>query len=221
MRIIDRYKEVAAQPRFQGWPLVGEYELGPKIPFFGQVLEYTLRTPNGDERYASLLRHFGWSVVFGVTNLRDNVPPTTDMGRHVITLVQWKPGANQPGWELPPGGIGKVPPSTSEDELLRLTQASYLKETGFGGGTWQKLGHVLIETGKYRGSGPDDHGLPAHLYLAEDLERMQDARNPAPNEIMETLLVPLDEFPEVVESGLFVETSAVACALLALRKLGL
>lgn len=221
MSIIDRYKEVAAQPRFQGWPLVGEYELGSKIPFFGQVLMYKLETGKGVEEYASLLRHFGWSVVFGVTDLRDNVYPNTNAGRHVITIVQWKPGANQPGWELPPGGIGKVPPSTPEDELLRLTQASYLKETGFGGGTWQKLGHVLIETGKYRGSGPGDHGLPAHLYMATGLEQVQDARNPAPNEIMETLMVPLDEFPEVVVSGLFVETSAVACALLALRRLRL
>ncbi|MFH0828860.1 MAG: hypothetical protein V1907_01630 [Candidatus Kerfeldbacteria bacterium] len=210
MGIVDRYKEVAVQPRFQGWPLVGEYELGPKIPFFGQVLMYKLQTGNGVEEYVSLLRHFGWSVVFGVTE-----------DREVITIVQWKPGANQPGWELPPGGIGKVPPSTSESEIRDMTQAAFLKETGYSGGMWERLGHVLIETGKFRGSGPDDHGLPAHLYMATGLRQVQDARSPNPNEIIETLMVPLAEFPEVVGSGLFVETSAVACALLALRKLGL
>ena len=77
----------------------------------------------------------------------------------------------------------------------------------------------MIETGKYRGAGPDDHGLPAHLFLATDLQWMQDARKPNPNEIMETLMVPLGEFSKVLKSGLFVEESAVVCAYKALIEL--
>ncbi len=217
---IQRFEEIAAQNRFKGWSLVGGYEFGENIPFFGKVLKYKLRTGNGEEEYFSLLRHFGWVVVFGVTNLRDNIYPNTDAGQHVITLCQWKPGVNKASWELPPGGIGKVPPGAGGGEILEKTQESYLKETGYGGGDWTYLGHIMIETGKYRGAGPDDHGLPAHMFLATELEKRSGARNPNPNEIMETILVPLEEFNDVIDSGLFVEASALPCALLALRKLG-
>jgi len=208
MSATARFKELAGEERFRGWPLVGEAELGYKIPFFGQVLAYKLRTGNGVEEYYSLLRHFGWSVCFGVTT-----------EGQVITLVQWKPGINQAGWELPPGGIGRIKPDALPDEILARTQEAYLRETGYGEGRWHYLGRVMIETGKYRGAGPEDHGLPAHLFLATGLEKTAEARKPNANEIMANLMVPLEEFEEVIDSGLFVETSAVPCALLALRKL--
>lgn len=208
MKAVQRFKEIAGDPRFQGWPVVGEPELGAKIPFFGQTLNYRLQTGRGVEDYTSILRHFGWAVVFGVHNGR------------VVTLCQWKPGVNQASWELPPGGIGKIPSGIDPETLLARTQEAYFKETGLDGGSWVPLGHIMIETGKYRGAGPDDHGLAAHLFLATDLRRSKDAREPEPNEIMETLLVPLQEFREVLESGLFVEESAVACAYRALIYLG-
>lgn len=206
---IDRFKEIASQEKFKGWPQVGGYELGEKIPFFGQVLKSKLRTGNGDEEYFSLIRHFGWCVVFGVTE---------DM--NVITLVQWKPGVNQASWELSPGGIGKIDPGASAGEILEKTKEIYLRETGYGEGKWEYLSRILIETGKYRGAGPNDHGLPAHMMMATGLKRIQDARQPNRNEIMETLEIPLDEFRSVIESGLFDEASALPCALLALMKLG-
>src|SRR3989338_9846050 len=99
MKAIEKFRMVANSDKLRGWPLVGEYKLGAVIPYFGQVLEYTLRTGNGEESYVSLLRHFGWCVVFGVNT--DN---------KVITLAQWKPGVNQVSWELPPGGVGKLSP---------------------------------------------------------------------------------------------------------------
>jgi len=207
--VIERYKEIAGQVKFQGWPLVGDYKLGEKVPYFGQVLSYTLQTGNGNEDYYSLIRHFGWCVVFGITE-----------NNNVITLVQWKPGVNQASWELPPGGIGKIDPGASAGEILEKTKEIYLKETGYGNGDWSYLGKILIETGKYRGAGPNDHGLPAHMMMATDLKRIQGARDLNRNEIMETLEVPLDEFRSVIESGLFQEASALPCALLALLKLG-
>src|SRR3990167_11201173 len=155
MSATARFKELAGEERFRGWPLVGEAELGYKIPFFGQVLAYKLRTGNGVEEYYSLLRHFGWSVCFGVTT-----------EGQVITLVQWKPGINQASWELPPGGIGKIEENTSRKTILKKTQEVYLNETGYGNGAWQYLGYVMIETGKYRGATPDSHGFRAHMWLA-------------------------------------------------------
>jgi hypothetical protein len=209
---INAFRRLAAEPRFNGWPMVGEPQLGEKLPFFGQALHYKLRTPDGVEDYTSIVRHFGWVVVFGIVE-HEGRP-------HVVTLVQWKPGVNQASWELPPGGIGKVGPDATLEFIGERTRQMYLKETGYGQGTWTYLGHVMIETGKYRGAGPDDHGLPAHMYLATDLVQLQAARHPNANEIMETLLVPLEEIPEVLSSGLFTETSAVACALKALVAYG-
>lgn len=206
----EKFQCIAGQERFKGWPMVGEPVLGEKIPFFGQTMSYRLRTGNGEEDYTSILRSFGWAVCFGVT--KDN---------EVITLAQWKPGVNAASWELPPGGIGKIAPGTSHADILDTTKEIYLRETGFGNGEWSYLGNSLVETGKYRGAGPSDHGLPAHMFLATGLERIADARHPNRNEIMETLMVPLEEFYEVIDSGLFNEISAELCALLALRKLKL
>lgn len=209
---IKRFQALSAERRFQGWPMVGEPRLGEKIPFFGQTLDYTLMTGNGEESYTSIIRHFGWVVVFGITECA-GVP-------HVITLVQWKPGVNCASWELPPGGIGKLAPTATPEEILEKTREVYLRETGFGGGQFEYLGRTMIETGKFRGAGPDDHGLSAHMFLARDLRCLAEARALNANEIMETLFVPLDEFEQVLDSGVFIETSAVACAYKALVRIG-
>lgn len=218
MRAIDRFAALATEDRFKGWPVIGEPELGQKIPFFGQALNYKLHAGGRVENYTSILRHFGWAVCFGVVNLRSNTYSDAE-GPHVVTLCQWKPGVNRASWELPPGGIGKIDSNATLDEICEKTKKAYLKETGLDG-NFQYLGYIMIETGKYRGAGADDHGLAAHLFLATDLQKVRDARQPEPNEIMENLMVPLHEFPEVLESGLFVEESAVACAYKALIKLG-
>lgn len=209
---VEKFDQLAAEKRFQGWPLVGEPELGPKIPFFGQSVNYKLDTGNGVEDYTSIIRHFGWVVVFGVVGEGSDAK--------VVTLVQWKPGVNRASWELPPGGIGKVDSRATFDDIMLKTEEVYLKETGYGGGNFRYLGHTMIETGKFRGASFDDHGLPAHLVLATGLQMKQAARSPNPNEIMETLLVPIEEFPEVLSSGRFTEVSAVACAYRALIALG-
>lgn len=208
-KAVDMFREIASEEKFKGWPLVGEPRIvEPNIPFFGKVLAYTMATGNGNEDYFSIIRHFGWCVVFGVTN-----------EQKVVTLVQWKPGVNCASWELPPGGIGKIDPGATQGEILEKTKMVYLAETGYGNGTWDYLGNILIETGKFRGAGPNDHGLPAHMMLATSLEKIQGSRQPNRNEIMETLEVPLDEWPAVIASGLFKEASALPCAMLALQKL--
>jgi len=208
---VKKFRAIASQEKFQrGWPVVGEYRLGVKIPFFGRVLNYTLETGNGPEEYFSIIRSFGWVVVFGVT--------TEDQ---VVTLVQWKPGSrNNALWELPLGGIGKVEAGASMDLITEKSKEAYLRETGFADGSWFYLGKALVETGKYRGVSPEDRGFPAHMFLATGLSWAQNAREPNPNEIMETLLVPLDEWPEVLASGLFLEISAVLCAYRALVEIG-
>ncbi len=202
---LEQFLELSKQDRFNGWPLAGDIKKGVDIPWFGSSINYQLQVGETIEDYTSIIRSFGWVVVFGVT--KDGFVPT---------LCQWKPGVNQASWELPPGGIGKLSADASMEDILTKTQASYMKETGYGEGHWSYLGFTMIETGKYRGASPDDHGLKAHMYVASGLQKIAEARNPSANEIMETIMVPLDEFREVLESGKFTETSAVACAYKAL-----
>lgn len=209
-----KFLNLSGQERFQGWPLVGQPVLGEKIPFFGQTLHYQLQTPTGVQDYTSILRYLGWAVTFGI------VDDYEGKGPHVITLCQWKPGVNQASWELPPGGIGKISQWATAAEILLATQTHFLKETGYANDAgWTSLGHVVIESGKYRGADQNGHGLPAHLFLAQGLVKVDDARKPNPEEIIETFMVPLGEVPEVVNSGYFNEASAVACALKALAVL--
>ena len=225
MNAVDKFRELSSEERFKGWPLEGPPSLGPKIPFFGQTVDYKLKTGNGIEDYTSILRHFGGAVVFGITVTDrgltyDRDHPDDNWVKEGITLCQWKPGVNQASWELSPGGIGKISSNATLEEITQKTKEVYLKETGYTSDRWNYLGHIMIETGKYRGASPDDHGLKAHLFMATHLQKIGFARKPAPNEIMETLMVPLDEFKSVLDSGLFAEESAVACAYKALIKLG-
>ncbi|MBI4450086.1 hypothetical protein HY634_03440 [Candidatus Uhrbacteria bacterium] len=206
---ISQARALMTTSELQGHPLVGEPELvEPAIPFFGRVLHERRRTPAGDLDYYAILRHFGWSVTFGVTTAGE-----------VLTLIQWKHGHNQAGWELPPGGIGRIEEDAPIDIIEHRTRETYLAETGYGGGVWTYLGHDVVETGKYRGATPNSHGVLAHCFLAEGLERLQDP-NPQPEEQYAVLAVPLSEWPAVLGSGLFTETSAVSCAYRAMLRLG-
>jgi hypothetical protein len=206
---IENFLKISTEERFKGWSVVGDYISKTEIPFFGETLDFQLETGNGVEDYTCILRQFGWVVTFGL-NEEGNV----------ITLVQWKPGVNRASWELPPGGIGKVNSNITEDERLDITQEIYLRETGFGDGEWKKLGQIMMDSAKYRGTKPDDHGFFAHLYLATGLKHQSEARDLNPNEIMQTLMVPIEEFKDVILSGHFAEASAVVCAFLALNELG-
>ncbi|MBI4032692.1 hypothetical protein HY374_03235 [Candidatus Berkelbacteria bacterium] len=210
MNAVEKFRQLAAEPRFQGWPLVGVPVVFAGLPYFGAALKERRETPNGVEEYFPLQRTFYWMVTFGITV--DGLVPT---------LCQWKMGVNGPSWELPPGGVGKFEHEPTSEELMARTQEIYLRETGFGGGEWAYLGYTLIETGKFRGPTPQSRGLKAHMSMATGLESVQAARAPLANEIMETLLVPLGEFRRVLESGLFTEISAALCARAALEKLGL
>ncbi len=210
MKAVDAFKALASQDCFRGWPVVGEPQIGAEIPSFGRTLDYHLETDGGVEPYTAILRNSGRAVCFGLT---------VDMD--VVTLCQWKPGVNQASWELPPGDVGKIAPDATIGAIAEQTRRVYLAETGYGHGIWVYLGHILIETGKYRGASPDDHGFKAHLFLASGLEEVQEGKQSRPNKIMRTLKVPLVEWKEVLDSGLFVEESAVACAYKALVRMDL
>lgn len=190
-----------------GHPVVST-EVVHEIPFFGKVIKQVRDVHGTPTEYFNILRQFGWAVTFGVTD-----------SLMVPTLIQWKPGHNHGGWELPPGGIGKIAEDAPLELILEKTQTAYQKETGYGEGTWEYLGHVIIETGKYRGATPNSRGLLAHLFIAKNLHKIQEPKH-ASNEIIHPLEVPLSDFRQVLESGLFTEESVVPCSYKALIRLG-
>lgn len=193
--------------KLKGWPVISTKEVAT-IPYFGKVIKQ-IRDIDGEKMdYYNILRHFGWSVTFGVT--ADN---------QVLTLIQWKPGVDKGTWELPPGGIGKIDEEASLDLIQERTKEFYQKETGYGKGKWKYLGYVMIESGKFRGATKDSHGLKAHLWLATGLEKISGTAH-RPEEKIVLFPIPLEKFRKVVESDLFNETSSVCCAHRALIELG-
>jgi hypothetical protein len=191
--------------------MVGRPYFSPHIPFFGKIAKFQLQTGDGKiQNYTSVIRPFGWSVCFGVTRQEK-----------VVTLCQWKHGVNRASLEFSPGGIGEIDSETTLEKITERTELGFLRETGYGNGNFRYLGYVEIETGMYRGVDFESHGYPAHLFLATELEYIPNAQSLGPNDIIETLLVPLAEFPEILASGILTETSAVACAYKALEELGI
>lgn len=191
-----------------GWPVISSEET-ITIPYFGKVLKQVRSVGQKQVEYYNLLRHFGWSVVFGLT--KEN---------NVLTIIQWKPGVNKGVWELPPGGIGKVAEDAPLNLILERTKEFFQKETGYGKGDWQYLDWIGIETGKYRGATAESHGFRAHLWLATDLEKVSDLDH-APEEKIKILPVPVNELPKITRRNLISEESAVCCIYRAFIKLGI
>ena len=196
----------------QGWPVVSR-TTHATVPFFGDVLcEERQTAPDDDpdltDTYYNIVRRFGWAVTVGIT---------TD--GQALLLAQWKPGMNEVGLELAPGGIGKVEGELPDDEILRRTQDALTRETGYGRGRWSKTGVIRIESGKYRGVTADSHGLFAHLFLATGLVPVREARH-ANNEKIHVRLIPAEELLDLVLGGHFTEESAVAAIFHAAVQLG-
>lgn len=206
--VVKRARELLQNKWGEGWPIIGRKTFA-KIPFYGEVVEETRLVKGVEKPYFPIVRQSGWAVVFGVSFDE----------RDVLTLIQWKPGVNRGSWELPPGGIGSFMEDAPIKTILERTKEIYRKETGYGDGEWIHLDHIAIETGMYRGATVDSHGFRAHLFLADGLRRISGTEHQQ-NEMIELFPVPLQEFRQVLESGLFVEESAVVCAYKALVKLG-
>ena len=214
MNAIQKFIAASADPELQGPEVIGEPKLGSLIKHLGRFLSYQARTRSGKVLdYNKLVTETpGWAVVAGLT--REGI---------LLTQANYKPGVNRVEWSLAPGGLGRMSPDISPQELLPRVQEGYLRETGFGGGTWLYMQTETIHSGLIRGSSPDAHGLWAHMYMAFDLERLGES-NPNVSETIRIIPVPLAEIADVIDSGFFDEASSLSCLLLAerrLRKLGL
>jgi ADP-ribose pyrophosphatase len=130
--------------------------------------------------------------------------PVTEAGE-VVLVRQWRPAIERAELGLPAGLVedGEEPEAAARRELL--------EETGYGRGTWTRLGSVA--------SSPSLKDNWAYLYLARGVE-LQAASSPDEHERLEVVTVPAGEILRLVRRGGLVSSSGVAAALLALVELG-
>ncbi len=180
------------------------------IPYFGEVREELRQTAKGPEKFYPLARSFGWAVALVITK-----------EAYVVLNIQPKPGLAVSSLEFPAGGIGKDP-KRNQTDILSLTQAQVLKETGYGNGAPTYLGFSLIETGKEFDPAVEEpfvpgigRGLKAHLIIIEDVELIEEQKL-TNTEKIQPVLVSVPDLITLTKENVLVETSAVNCVTLAL-----
>lgn len=182
-----------------------------KIPYFGEVLAETRTLGNGkDDVFYMFGRISKWSMALVIT--RDNL---------VVLNIQPKPGLDAASLEFPGGGIPAGTTGTRE-EIMRLTAAETLKESGYEGDETSYLGFTLIETGKFFDPDAQEpyevgigRGLKAHCVMIRNAHRIRQQKL-AETERIQTVLVTIPDLKELVRCNILTEASSLACFTLAL-----
>jgi 8-oxo-dGTP pyrophosphatase MutT (NUDIX family) len=154
--------------------------------------------PNGATETYGL---WGWlkkhpSILFPVTT-----------NSEVITVRQFRHGANDFAIETP-GGCPKGDQSAKEAASME-----FLEETGYKAGSMQELGPKIWMDG----AANDMQFTP---FLALDCVKVSDPK-PDSTEILETFLIPLSDWYEMIWSGEVTESRIIALSLLAMPYLGI
>jgi 8-oxo-dGTP pyrophosphatase MutT (NUDIX family) len=112
------------------------------------------------------------------------IPLTSD--NEIVLVEQYRYGIEEPTLELPGGMVdaGETHDETARRELL--------EETGYAGNSWNYLGKVS--------SNPAFLTNYTHLYVAENCRKVQKQQLDG-NERINTHIMPLDNFLELVRNG--------------------
>lgn len=129
--------------------------------------------------------------------------PLTREGE-VVLVRQYRPPLERMELGLPAGLVeeGEEPEAAARRELA--------EETGYSGGEWEPLGSLA--------SSPSLKDNWAYLYLARGVE-LTAAPDPDEHELVETVRVPVEELPALIQDGEIVSSSGVAAVMLALERL--
>ena len=176
----------------QGWKRLGSETL-LENPYFS-LRSDRLRLPDGgikDPYY--VIERPDAAIVF----------PLTASGE-VVLVRQYRPPLEMVELGLPAGLVeeGENPESAARRELA--------EETGYSGGGWERLASLA--------SSPSLKDNWAYLFLARGVEETA-APDPDEHELVEVVLVPLEELPNLVHAGKIVSSSGVAAVMLALERL--
>lgn len=139
-----------------------------------KILIKTVQLPNGlEERF--FVDEDNHSVqVFAITD-----------DERVLCVKQYRPGIEQVNLEIPGGGLdeGEDPAKAAARELL--------EETGYAGGPPTFLASLNYS--------PYSTGI-RHMYMITDCRKMADL-NLDPNEFLEVLVIPLEQFRLLMAEG--------------------
>lgn len=165
-----------------------------------KILERTFQFPDGTTSVFYVGSNYVGSsratavIIFALT-----------LDNKVIVVRQFRYGANEVVWELPGGNI------EDREQAEETAKKELLEETGFvpgeiiplGGPIWFDPGSLTV---RY---------LP---FLALDCQKIREP-NLEETEIMETVLVPLDKWVQMIFRGGVCDAKTIATTLLALSRL--
>lgn len=129
--------------------------------------------------------------------------PLTKEG-DVVLVRQYRPPLERMELGLPAGLVeeGEKPEAAARRELL--------EETGYAGGEWEPLGSLA--------SSPSLKDNWAYLFLARGVEASAPP-DPDEHELVETVKVPVENLPALIQGGEIVSSSGVAAIMLALERM--
>jgi hypothetical protein len=204
-RVVHRLQETIGS----GPPVLRSYD-GVEIPWLGTELVEWREIDGKEVDFHLLKRSLGLWIVTAAFDTEGNL----------IVVTQLKYGVNEVTVQFSPGGV-KYPPQQvpTESQLIQLGQEGFTQETGYGKGDWTYLGSVAIDDNKLRDI-TGQHGLSAHLLMAVDVVK-QGTPQPKSTDFYEVVKIPPQDFPQLLASPFFRETSAVACLHKALLHRGI
>lgn len=114
------------------------------------------------------------------------------LGADVLLVRQYRTPVARVMLELPAGTLDRMSDGSIEDPA-RAAPRELGEETGYDAATWRSLGRF------WTAPGFTDELM--HLYLATDLEPMEDYRGPDEDEVLDVVRMPWREAVEMAENG--------------------
>ena len=140
----------------------------------------TIKDPQGKRHPREIVEHPGAICVIPIH------------GEDVLMVRQWRTPVSQVVLELPAGTLDRRADGTIEDPD-EAAPRELDEETGFRAATWRKLGRFW--------TAPGFTEEEMHLYLATDLEPLDDYRGPDVDEYLDLVRMPWREAVAMAERG--------------------
>lgn len=140
----------------------------------------TIEDPMGKQHTREIVEHPGAVCVVAVD------------GPDVLMVRQWRTPVQRVVLELPAGTLDHLPDGSVEDPD-RAAPRELAEETGYGAGSWRKLGRFW--------TAPGFSEEDMHLYLATELEPLVDYGGPDTDEYLDLVRLPWREAIATAEQG--------------------
>lgn len=122
------------------------------------------------------------------------------LGADVLLVRQYRTPVARVMLELPAGTLDRMSDGSIEDPA-RAAPRELGEETGYDAATWRSLGRF------WTAPGFTDELM--HLYLATDLEPMEDYRGPDEDEVLDLVRMPWREAVEMAENGAIADAKTI------------